>query len=238
MQIKELFRRLSFGELSNLSMSGEGTGVIRPESQEKLIVYTNDALKQIFGRFILLEKQLTLVPVAQLYRYPLLKKYSQFGQADTDTEVPFIIDTEADPFTEDVIKVLEVYDQHARPVGLNDDQARVSVFTPSPGVIVLPRVVPEDRPLNKLALVYQARHPNLLPTDTEQEIELPEILEKALQSYVAYQVYSHMNGEQTTVKAAEYLATYESQCQEIIDKDLVSTSYSATNSRFNRNGWV
>lgn len=239
MQISELFRQLSLGELSNLSISGEGSGTIVPEQHEKVILHTQTALDRLYGLFLLLEKPLTVTPLTGQIRYPLLARYSTYGRADTDPVVtPYIIDTADAPFTEDVIKILSATDQDGRIIPLNDDVAGVTVFTPSPEVIQLPKTIPPHRTLTLLDMTYQAKHPRLDPTDYEQEFQIPTVLLSALRVHVAYSVYSFMNGEANAAKAAEHMSMFNALVQDITSKELVSSTSITSNDRFSRNGWT
>ena len=66
MEVLELFRRLSYGELSNLSLGSEGVGAIKDEERGKLISHTNEALLRLHGRFLLRENILFLNQVEHL----------------------------------------------------------------------------------------------------------------------------------------------------------------------------
>ena len=44
MILSDLFRRLSYGELSNLSMGNSGSGTIAPEKRNQVTHYINNAL--------------------------------------------------------------------------------------------------------------------------------------------------------------------------------------------------
>lgn len=238
MKIDELFRQLSLGELSNLSISADGSGTIKPEQHQKIILYTQTALNALYGKFLLLEKTLMLTPLAGIGRYPLLARHSIYGRPDGEISDPYIIDTPEEPFSEDVIKVLSVMDQEGRQVFLNDEGAAFSLFTPAPQVIQFPREIPSWVKILSLSLTYQAKHPQLDPENLDQDFEIPSVLETALRYHIAGSVYSHMNGDSNTAKGLEFMTKYEKEVAEVIDRDLVSQTGSSSNHRFNRNGWV
>ncbi len=238
MILAELFKQLSFGQLSNLAISGNGSGVIVGEQKPKIVSMTNEALLKLYSKFILNEKTLVLNLTNGTARYSLTRANAVYG-SDVDNPNGYIIDTEDNPFLGDVIRVLAAHDSFGVPVPLNDDQANISVFTPAPEAVQIRYAVNNTRAISGLMLTYQAKHPELdVDDDDEQIIELPDVLEPALRSYVAYSVFSGMNGPDNSAKAAEHLSQYEATCAEVIDKDLVSSSYSRTNTRFNRNGWA
>jgi hypothetical protein len=227
MLVKALFKELSLGELSNLSLSADGSGTIIEEKQGKILLYAQDGLTKLYGRFLLSEKVLILRTIAGQTSYPLESRYA-VSQLDDDDEAT-ILDNDEEPFTDDLVKVLAV-SQMGDYVPLNDTEACGSVFTPSPTILRVPETG------GTFSLVYQANHPKLV--DEESVISLPEVLWPALKSFVAGKVYSHMNGQDNMVLSQNHMAEFEGICLDVVDRDLVSTSISSTNSRFNRNGWV
>jgi len=46
-----------------------------------------------------------------------------------------------------------------------------------------------------------------------------------------------MNTGESTAKGQEYMLMYENHCLEVVEKDLVSSSYSNTNSKFDKRGF-
>jgi hypothetical protein len=229
MLVSELFSRLSYGELSNLSMSNEGAGTIVDAKQPKVIGYLNEALLRLHGRFMLKMNDVLITPLADETFYKLDSTFSVLGAE----EFPYIVDTLVKPFTNDVIRVLEVYDVNGVRIPLNDVENLYSVFTPQPTVLQIPYPI-EDAPISVL---YQAWHPAVTNSPTTV-IDIPLTLEKALTAYIAHLVFSHMNGQENAMKAKEHLNTYESVCVEVEAKDLVSTSSSSTNTKFDQRGFV
>lgn len=235
MKISELFRRLSFGELSNLAISGEGSGTIIEPKHPQIIQYCNDGLLKIFSRFLLQEKDLLIEMVEGVTSYHLKRQYAESSNSD-ETWV-YIKDLPGDPFLEDVIKILAVYGPDGDKLPLNDASREDSLFTPAPDVIQVPY------PIGGLALgvLYQARHLPLLDageTYLEQKIRIPFFLEKALTSYIGHQVFSHMNGPENLLKSQEYEAAYENICAEAEAKDLVNQTFHTTHSKLEQRGFV
>jgi predicted metalloenzyme YecM len=174
-----------------------------------------------------------LIPIENITMYPLSSKHAETKAADNPTLDHFIHDTSYKPFQDDVIRVLEVYSTNGQRIALNDIENPSSVFTTQPTVLQIPFPI-ETSPIS---LGYQARH---LPVPNEPGalIDIPATMEKLLSSYIAHLVYSHMNGQEHSVKSAEHLGTYDRLCAEIEEKDLVSTSQSTTNTKFAERGFV
>lgn len=244
MLVVDLFRRLAYGELSNLALSQPG-GKIIEDKHPQLIQYINEGLLRLYSRFILKEKDLIIEQVAHITSYHLRPEYAEsggvLGGAGTDVPYAYIKDLPDEPFTGDVLKVLAVYESgcpYALP--LNDQDRADSLFTPQVDVLQ----VPNPKATVALGVHYQARHPLLADISVnnlnilEQEIELPFSLEGALQNFVGYKIYSHMNGQENAVKSQEYLSTFESICTEVMDRDLVSQSFHTSFNKLEQRGFV
>jgi hypothetical protein len=234
MKIAELFRRLAFGELSNLSINN-GDGTLSEEKHPQIVQYTNEGLLRIFSRFVLKEKLLLLEQREQITNYHLKLQFSE--ASGSDEPYPYIKDLPGDPFKGDVIKILSVYDEYGRLRVLNDQSDGNSFFTPQPDTLQIPN--PEEgRPLS---VTYQARHWVLDDRPghiINQIIEVPFSLEGALQNFIGYKTYCHMNGEENIVKGQEYLAAYEAICVDIEQRDLVNQSFHTSHQKLEQRGFV
>ncbi len=236
MKLKELMTRLSLGELSNLSLSNEGSGTIKDADQPKVINYTNQGLLALFTRFNLLEKNVIIELVEHITKYHLLRRFSEANGA-VDVVYKYIKDLLREPFTEDAIKILEVYDSNGIRRVLNDSNNPNSLFTPQPTTLQVPF------PVTGLALsvAYQAKHPTLNMSGQnllDQDITVPVFLETALQNYVAYKVYSNMNSQEQKAIAKEHFDTYNATCIDIETSDLANQTISTSVSKLDDRGFV
>jgi hypothetical protein len=237
MNVSDLFTRLALGELSNLALAG--SGVISLEKQPTIVMYANEALLRLHTRFLLREKDLILEMRDGTTMYHLLKRFA-YSQYDPDNppskwNMPYIMDLGREPFDEDVIKVLSVYDHQGNHLPLNDSERSDSVFTPQSLILQ----VPFTEGGHTLAVSYQARHPIIPGSDYGNfDIVLPECLESALCAYIASKVFMHMNTAESTAKGQEHSFTFDKLCQEVIEMDLVSTTSSITNTRFQKRGFI
>lgn len=231
MKLEELYANLSLGVLSNLTVGDEGSGFIRYEHQAKVCLAINNSLTAIYGKFILNVKEVRVRAMDNKTLYPLKQIH-----ADQDPTIgvdKFITDTVDEPFTGDVLRILEVYDEAGEQLVLNDPTGLGQIYAPNPTTLQIVQPVSE----NTYFVLYQARHTKLVPDDLEQEIELPEILMPALEAHVAYLIMSPMNGQEHSMKAAEHYAKYNMVCEEVIEKDLVSTSIVEHSTKMQDRGW-
>lgn len=234
MLVSELFQKLSYGEFSNLSLSSEGSGSIAAGKKGKVVDYLNSALTKLYSRFVLAEKMILIEQVAGIEDYRLSSKFAVSNvSAPPGTEL-YIKDSLSDPFEDDLIKVLAVYDAAGTTLPLNDPDDPASVFTPKPLVLQVVDAI-DGAPLQ---VIYQAKHVLIPDGDDDAEIEIPDVLEMALRAYVAHLGYFHMNGQEHAAKANDYLSIYESECQMVEQFDLVGASPNFSGIRFIKRGFV
>jgi len=236
MNLEELFEKLSYGVLSNLSISGEGSGVIPEKGQRKLTLYTNEALKRIYSRFVLKEQEVTIETYEYITNYHLVPRFAvnYVPSSEEDNEpIRYIMDLPEERFHGDVIRILSVRNNLEEQLPLNNEDHPLSVFIPQANVLQVPNPVSE----RMLAVTYQALHPTLTG-DLDQRIELHPSFEEALIAYIAYKTYSHMNTQDATAKSQEHYQLFEGICKEVEDRNTASTSTTTSNTRFERNGWI
>lgn len=233
--VSELLKDLSQGELRNLSMAKDGMGTLAVKDQPMTILYANDALKELYSKYLIKEKSLYISMLETITHYHLREQmaanYTPVDEED-DEPIRYIMDLSDEPFTGDVIKVLRVYSTTGDELPLNDLNDLYSVFTPEPLVLQVNDPV-TDAIIN---VVYQAKHP-ILSGSSDEAIELPDVLHPALRAYVAFRVYAGMNTKDSRGAAADNLALYNRLCDIAREGDLVSTSTSTQNSRFSARGW-
>ena len=238
MKISELFRQLSFEELSNLSVGTDGTGSIEEQKYPQIAGYINEGLLRIYSKFSLLEKDVIIEQVAHITNYHLRPQFAE--SSNSDERYPYIKDLPDEPFADDVIRILEVHDSRGHEYVLNDKDDPRSLFTPQPFVLQ----VPAPQAGVALGVSYQARHPkigvDIRDNDAmlDEEIDLPFTLEGALKSFIAYKVYSHMNGQENLLKSQEHNANFEGICAEIENRDLVRASFVTSHSKLQKRGFV
>lgn len=231
--VADLFRSLSYGELSNLSLGMDGVGTIAEASQPQIMQHINDGLLKLYSDFVLSEKDVLIEMVGGITHYHLDPRFSESAWDMAHAPYPYIKDG-LNPFTGDVLKILSVHDSLGCALPLNDAECPGSLFTPQANVLQVPLVQPGV----SLSVVYQAKHAPLSHEDHTGVIHLPEVLHGALKAYVAWMVYSFMNTAESTAKAMEHRARYEELTFGVVSNDLASTSISTTNTRFGKRGWI
>lgn len=232
MNLTELFNKLALGELSNLALA-EG-GVIAEGNKESIVLHANAGLELLYSRFLLKDGALVIhQQTNDRTSYPLDSDYAQSNTNPANTKPRYIIDL-AEPFTDDVVKILAVYDEFGNKLPLNEPDNPASLFTPQPTILQVPHPS-EGKPLS---VMYQAAHPKVRLTTPSTELELPRFLHGALTAFIAHKVFGFMNTQESNAKSRDHLNTYESICVAAIEQDLISAGWNTGTTRFIRNGWV
>lgn len=231
MNLSDYLTELSYKELSNLSLSDNGSGTIKSEKIPFIVSCINEALLRLYSKFVLKTGIIIIEMQEGLSEYELNSKYAYSSNISGNK---YIMDGEH-PFQDDIIKILDVYDTFGRSIPINNASNPLSVFTPKPNIL---QITDPFLYGDILSITYQAKHPLLdFKKNPSQQIELPDNLMGALSAYVAYSVYNCINTKEATEAAQKYMQTYVALVQEIIETDTINNSISQDNSRFSMNGW-
>lgn len=239
MILLNLLKDLTYGELSSLKMGefipGEHESEPDPSRYEQLMSHINLGLTEIYKRFFLLSQEIYIELHEEISTYKL---HSDFAASNTvSVEDPkYIIDTAANPFQDNILKIEEVYDEAGVKMFLNDTTEDLSIYTPSFRTIQVP--YPEDD--IEYSVQYRATHPRVVYTSamdpSDIEIELPNSLHEALLYYVASRAFRAMGGE-SVITGNEYFQLFENSCATVEDKGL-EVQAEPGDWRFDNNGWV
>lgn len=232
--VADIFKVLSYGQLSNLSLANSGTGEIKLTEQNKVIVALNEALTRLYSRFALLEKDVVLLQQGHITNYHLDKRYALFNAERTPNHYPYILDLPGEMFDNDAIRILAVHDALGNKLVLNNENVADSVYTPYPTILQVP-CPQHDVPLS---VQYQAKHPKLQYSVLQGEVIIPAVLEGALLAATAYSVFTNMNTQESTGKAAEHMALYEAICTDVERQGTASTHASSNVNKFDLKGWL
>jgi hypothetical protein len=220
MTLQEIFTHLAAGPLSQLSIGGQGAGVINEANQAKVIPHIDLALKALYKRFALKEGRVLLQPVADQETYYIVRKYAVTANAPVANR--YLKDTAAAPFKGDVLKIERVLTDASEALALNVEGDRYAAHTPTANALQLPLDVvnqvdslPDWLKTTQLQLVYRAGHARLeVDADLESDlVQLPDTHLEPLLYFVASGL--HMpTGMSAQEKAGNpYMVQYELACQ-------------------------
>jgi len=235
MTLEELLKDLALGELSNFSVVDRNDPTqIDEKSLDKVVLYVNQALTDLYTKFILSQREVIVKrksPFTEYYLRP------EFAQSNKESTVPwkYLEDTEHDKFDGNFIKILQVYDSEGQELYVNDYEQPLSVFTPSFDALQITDVHQSDR----FFVHYQASHNKLVTKYLDkQKVVLPIFLHEALKYYVTGKVLGNMQGEGNTAQSLQNMQLYEAKCSDTESKDLVRTSVTTTNTKLIKRGFV
>lgn len=229
MKLEEIIKDLIYGELSAHGMCKSGD--ILEKDRPRVVAHINTVLTDLYTRFPLLTKELILVQDSSITAYHLHNRHAISNTASTDPE-KYILDTPAEPFMNDVLRVDAVYDELGDNLLLNSDSACKVALTPAQDVLEIPN--PTDT--NNLFVIYRANHPRVeLLTD---ELVLPEQFRSTLLAGVASRVYSGGTAADHMNISNNLFQKYELLCSQVELFGMVNKHDTILNKKPCLGGWV
>lgn len=219
---------LMYGELSAHGMMINGD---TPTVRSKLVYHINVALTELYTRFPLLLKDVNVEQYSQITQYHLNSEYAVTNTTSVEP-IKYIIDSTEYPFTDDVIRIEQAYNEEGEEITLNDPCACVSIFTPSMDVIEIPNPVET----NVVSIIYRAKHP-MVEAGTV-DLLLPTQFKPALLAYIAHRVYSGGTAQEHTIMANQMLQKYELFCSQQREYGMTNQDENMYNVRLANGGWV
>jgi hypothetical protein len=216
-------------------MGGFAGEDVREEDYRKVLAHLNMGLKELYKRFFLSSKEL----IVQLYDHiSLYKLHSRYAVQNKLSSEPlrWIMDSEFDPFQDDILKIEEIFNSDGCKVCLNDLNEPCSLFTPYYDTIQVP--MPFKGSI--ISVHYRATHPLVRYNPTmdpkDIDINLPEGLLEALLLYIGYRAVRSQGGE-AAQEGMNYLEMFEASCAKARDLGLqITPQYS--NLKLDYRGWV
>jgi len=234
MRLSKIFEHLTHNTLSNLSIGHDEIGEVSPDKYPKLITLVNAGLIDLYTRFALRTRDITLQLSDTQNIYPLLSENAESNATVGPTK--YILDaTTYFKFTDNIISIDEVFNEIGQRVPLNDSERPSSVFTPSHAVLQVPSTNRE----NILAIVYRAL-PDEISIGTldpsVEEVDLPFHFLEALTSFIAWKMYTPIDGAENPhgrIHQGNYLAAIQ-----VIERTNTGIEDNFINNRFEDSGWL
>ena len=194
MKLSLILQQARSGELSSLSA--------KDKTDEKVVTYINLALIALYSRFQLKTEEaiiaLELNPARTIYTLDhtdAAVKVNGLAMADND-----------------VMSILEVYDEGGNRVPINDEKSPYSVYTISYNKLQIP-LINEN---TYLSVIYR-QNPTLVEytatgdvTD-DKEVEIPLQLLEATLHYIGYRAHGALDGNINTENNTHYMR-FEKAC--------------------------
>jgi len=235
MLLSDLFMYLAYGELSQMAIGTNNRGGIDESDYPTLISHINLGLTNLHSRLPLKQSQVIITQQSDRVLYPLTSIYAITSPSVGNDR--FILDSAAEPFVDNVLKIEEIYTESNVSLPLNDSAKDNSLFTPSFNTLQVP--TPESNKL--LAVLYRANHTQLPAKRgvdiSAIELDIPAVLIEPLLTFVVGRVAAAGNNQTSIQEAAAYQQKYEVQIQQIIQSGALSVDR-PSNLRMRSNGWV
>ena len=235
MKLSQLFSYLTYGELANLKVGGKDWGGIYPKYSDEVVSYITQGLTALHTRFALKHEEVIIQQFDHITDYYLRTQYAQQSTESTET-YKYIMDSAAKPFTGDVLRIEELYDEEGEEVPLNDEVHDCSMFTPKYDLIQM--VQPDSA--NAYSVIYKADHTPIdlkanLPTAVE--VEVPDSIIRPLVLYVSSLAHTAVGSPEGMNTGFAKMQEYEALC---IQMELQGAIHKEkfTNDRIRREGWV
>lgn len=213
--------RLALGQLKNTTFVDDVVrGAIRAEYQNDVLEYTKQGLTDLCTRSPILTRQVDLTFVDGQTSYEVSAAGLSSFLSDTDTET-------FDGF----LSVMEIIDS-AGCIHLPDTDGHI--MTPSYNTLRFSAAKMEDLG-EKVRIRYKAEHPEITSSSI---IDIPPLLENALQLFVSSLALVHMGGEVHAREGEKYWGAYLRMLNVDTENNQSSTSELVMDSRFGDRGFV
>jgi hypothetical protein len=237
MNLGELFTTLAEGELRGLGITLDGAE-IDPDRRRSLVNYTNKALTRLYTRF---KHEVDFVDVllsGDMQRYLIDPRHALSDMDPDNDRSRYILDSEQDPFTGGLIRILGVRDRDSDEENLliNDrgtDTDSVKMLSYNKLFFKAPV---DDR---VLTIEYQKNHPKIdAEADEDTPILLFPMLEEALTMHIAGRFYTGIGGEENLARGTLYFREYERICMMAQSEDMLQDSGSNPTSKLQDRGFI
>lgn len=213
MKLSDFLQDIALNELQGSSVV-ELTGFhINREHLPKIIQAINQSLEYFFSIFPLKQSQVIIKLHDAVSRYYLDSDYAMSNHSSDN--IKYIMDSEHEPFLDDVLLIQEVNTKDGYTLVMNDTFNPCSVQIPEYNCILIPDSVRHHK---YLIVTYRAKHPRI-PLDSSYDskltINIPASYNGALQSYVASIVYNSFGGAEYAQLGQFYYGKFKTMIEEL-----------------------
>lgn len=231
MLLSEFKEYLTYGELSQLN---SGALLTDTTQYQRLISSINLGVLELYKRFPIKTSEVIVQLWDHITEYTIssTRAYSQMPDGGSESSY-YVQDSSFYPFSDDILQIVQVFNEDGIEIPLNDVNKQYSVFTTGHNVIHHP--YPDND--NAIAVVYHCIAPKLstdLIVDTTN-IDIPQQFVEALLNYVAYRMFAAIN--MNSAEAVNYYAKFEASCALINNLGLIHRD-NTTNMKLEDSGWV
>ena len=230
MLLSELKEYLAYGELSQLH---PGALFTDDDQVAKLISHVNLGLIELYKRFPMKTSEVVIQLAQHITEYTIHSSKAESNMPLNGNPVYYYVkDSVYYPYRDDLLSIVEVFNEDGMEIPLNDKNMRYSLFTTGHNVIQHP--YPENE--NVITVVYKCIAPKLaLDSPGETEVDIPAQFIEPMLNYITYRMFAAIN--MNSPEATNYYAKFEASCA-LINNLGLSHRPSNTNMRLENSGWV
>ena len=232
MLLQDLFDQLTYGELAKVSLGGDPTIGILEKDYANIISHINLGLTELYKRFPLREGDITIQLEDAIQTYYLQSDYA-VSNTGSSQPVKYLIDSESEPFTDNVLKIEQVIDEDGGILYMNDSNQAWSVFSPSYNSIQVSYASSELA----VTVTYRADHDRIPTIGTDPstyDVPVPMTHLEPLLFYIASRIHTTLPTLDGVNKGNDYLAKYEAACLKIENAGLVNKANPSNHKLFDR----
>ncbi len=236
MLLSDIVNQLASGELSQLDVGGDNSGVIATSDYPKLINLINSGILEIYTRFPLKEDHVFIDQYEHITRYNLDPDYALSNTGSTQP-YKYINDLgQVNNFVNNIILITKVANEEGTELSLNLASDFNSIYTPEPNVVQIPRPIAG----NTLSVTYKASPVKIATTITDPTtviIPLQNHFLNAIVAYVAQIIFRTINSDGQRSETDMFDNIFEKAIANITELGLINTDENL-NDKFRSNGWV
>lgn len=169
MLLRDLLYSLETGELNNLSIVDQDTGIIKPQHYGRIVTSANLAVTDLHTRFLIKKGSMSVALKEEQVLYPLQQR---FVLQDPAKPYQFITTSEK---LSTLLKILEVRDDHNRILPLNNGDPRRGIDTPSFNSLAVSTDLFKEWETKHLTVEFQKNGKLIETCDTEYDPDCVEV---------------------------------------------------------------
>lgn len=231
MTLEQCLKSLAKGEISNTTYAQNGN--IIKDKYEEVIDFINQGLEKLYIKFNLKISNIFVELIEGKQEYEIDSSHMMDDSMEPDYE-HYLWKGYEETYEDDLIKILHIQLTNGIILKINDHLSPFSVFTPAYNVIQ----IPFNTPCHEMVVTYQASCKKYTKDSLERKIALPPHLFPALNCWVAYQIHSNINTQESVANASKYQMMYENYINEAIELDSANSLQAQNNIRFISRGWI
>lgn len=205
MKLRTFIDKITKLELRNTHINYK-TVYNNTEHTDAIIEYVNDCLNSLYTEFLIKKNEIIINAKSNINFYYLRSEFANSNESSTE-DVRYIIDSDANPFKEDIVRVIAVYDNEGNDLPIDVLDEHKSVYLPEYDCIQILNTTDDEL----YSVIYQ-RQNNIIENNDdqyEQVIDIPQYMETLLRKFVAGKIYMDIGDEKNNAKGMSLIAEYE-----------------------------